>query len=61
MVAGKAAGKPRNGLDMIIAAIAGVNDCVVVTDNEKDFAGVEIINPVRGAMSPSHLRQPPRI
>ena len=32
---------------MIIAAIAGANDCVVVTDNEKDFAGVEILNPMR--------------
>jgi toxin FitB len=50
MVAGKAAGKPRSGLDMIIAAVAGVNDCVVVTDNEKDFVGVEIVNPMRGAM-----------
>ena len=49
MAAGKAAGKPRSGLDMIIAAIAGVNDCVVVTDNEKDFVGIEIVNPVRGA------------
>jgi toxin FitB len=47
MVAGKAAGKPRSGLDMIIAAVAGVNNCVVVTDNEKDFIGVEIVNPMR--------------
>jgi predicted nucleic acid-binding protein len=30
-----------------IAAIAEANDCVVVTDNEKDFEGVEIINPLR--------------
>jgi predicted nucleic acid-binding protein len=32
---------------MIVAAIAGVNDCVVVTDNEKDFAGLKIVNPLR--------------
>lgn len=50
MAAGKAAGNPRSGLDMIIAAIAGANDCVVVTDNEKDFAGVEILNPMRGSI-----------
>ena len=49
MADGKAAGRPRSGLDMIVAAIAGVNDCVVVTDNERDFADIEIINPVRGA------------
>ena len=50
MAAGTSAGKPRSGLDMIIAAVAGANDCVVVTDHEKDFAGVEIVNPVRGAI-----------
>ena len=50
MAAGKAAGKPRGGLDMIIAAVAGANDCVLVTDNERDFAGVEILNPMRGAI-----------
>lgn len=27
-------------LDMIIAAVAAANDCVVVTDNEKHFAGI---------------------
>jgi predicted nucleic acid-binding protein len=46
---GKASGRPRSGLDTIIAAIAAANDCVVVTDNERDFAGVEIVNPIRGA------------
>jgi hypothetical protein len=35
---------------MIIAAVAGANGCVVVTDNEKDFAGLQIVNPVRGAV-----------
>jgi toxin FitB len=50
MAAGKAAGRPRSGLDIIIAAVAGANDCIVATDNKKDFAGVRIINPVRGSM-----------
>jgi predicted nucleic acid-binding protein len=47
MASGKAAGRPRSSLDTIIAAIAEANGCVVVTDNEKDFAGVEVVNPVR--------------
>lgn len=48
MADGRTAGRPRSGLDMIIAATAGANDCVVVTDNERDFAGVQIVNPMRG-------------
>ncbi|SED74853.1 hypothetical protein SAMN05519104_4261 [Rhizobiales bacterium GAS188] len=48
MADGKAAGRPRSGLDMIIASVAVANDCVVVTDNEKDFAEIEFINPLRG-------------
>lgn len=47
MADGKAAGRPRDGLDMIIAAVAEANGCIVVTDNESDFAGIEIINPLR--------------
>jgi predicted nucleic acid-binding protein len=31
---------------MIVAAVAEANDCIVVTDNEKDFAGIEIVNPL---------------
>lgn len=50
MTDGKAKGRPRSGLDTIIAAIAAVNDCIVVTDNERDFAGIEFINPLRGAV-----------
>jgi toxin FitB len=50
MAEGKTAGKPRSGLDMIIAAVAGANECVVVTDNEKDFAGLKVVNPIRGAI-----------
>jgi predicted nucleic acid-binding protein len=49
MAEGKTAGRPRNGLDMIVAAVAGANDCMVVTDNEKDFAGIRFVNPMRGA------------
>jgi predicted nucleic acid-binding protein len=45
---GKAAGRPRGGLDTIIAAVAEANGCIVVTDNERDFEGVETINPIRG-------------
>src|ERR1700733_2887153 len=50
MAEGKAAGRPRSALDMIIAAVAGANECVVATDNEKDFAGLQIVNPIRGAV-----------
>jgi toxin FitB len=35
---------------MIIAAIAGANECMVVTDNEKDFVGLQVVNPIRGAV-----------
>ena len=47
MADGKARGRPRSALDTIIAAIAEVSGCVVVTDNEKDFDGIEVINPLR--------------
>jgi predicted nucleic acid-binding protein len=50
MAKGKTAGKPRSGLDMIIAAVAAANECVVATDNERDFAGLQIVNPMRGAV-----------
>ena len=49
MVEGAAAGRQRNGIDMIIAAVAEANDCVLVTDNEHDFAGLAMINPLRAA------------
>jgi predicted nucleic acid-binding protein len=32
---------------MIVAATAEANDCIVVTDNEKHFAGLKFINPMR--------------
>ncbi len=47
MADGKSQGRPRSALDTIIAAVAEANDCVVVTDNERDFAGIEIFNPLR--------------
>ena len=47
MAEGKTAGRPRNALDMIIASVAGANDCIVVTGNERDFMGLTILNPLR--------------
>ena len=47
MAEGKVLGRPRNAFDMIIASIAAANDCVVVTDDEKDFAGIAFVNPLR--------------
>lgn len=47
MSEGRSAGRPRSGLDMIVASVAESNDCVVVTDNERDFAGLQFINPMR--------------
>jgi len=49
MAEGRVKGRPRNALDMIVAAVAEANDCIVVTDNEKDFAGLSILNPLRAA------------
>ena len=49
MSEGRAAGRSRSALDMIVASVAEANECIVVTDNEKDFAGLEIINPMRVA------------
>lgn len=48
MAEGKARGRPRSALDTIIAAVAEANGCLVVTDNERDFEGIELINPIRG-------------
>jgi len=47
MADGTAKGRPWSALDMIIAAVAEANGCVVVTDNEKDFAGLKFVNPLR--------------
>ena len=47
MADGSRAGRPRSALDMILAAVAEANDCVLVSDNEKHFAGLKFINPMR--------------
>jgi len=47
MAEGIATGRPRSALDMIIAAIGEAHDCVIATDNERDFGGLKIINPLR--------------
>jgi predicted nucleic acid-binding protein len=47
MAVGKAKGRPRSALDTIVAAVAEANGCIVVTDNEKDFAGVQVLNPLK--------------
>lgn len=48
MADGHANGRPRSALDMIIAAVALANDCLLVTDNERHFAGVvPFFNPMR--------------
>ncbi len=47
MSEGRAAGKPRSDLDMVVAAVAEANECVIVTDNEKHFSGLEVLNPLR--------------
>lgn len=49
MAEGTAQGRPRSALDMIIAAVAERNGCTVVTDNERDFAGLGFINPMRAS------------
>lgn len=50
MADGKAQGRPRSALDAIVAAVAEAHGCTVVTDNEKDFSGIRVINPLRGAV-----------
>ena len=42
-------GRPRSALDMIIAAVAEAHGCTVVTDNEKDFVDIQVVNPLRDA------------
>lgn len=48
MAEGRTAGKPRSDLDMIIAAIAETNKCVIVTDNQRHFPGIDVLNPLQG-------------
>ncbi len=46
MAKGENAGKPRSALDMIVAAVAVANNCIIVTDNTKHFTGLKTINPL---------------
>ena len=47
MADGRATGRPRGEVDTLIAAIAEVNGCVVVTNNARHFEGIESVNPMR--------------
>ena len=47
MAEGAKTGHPRNPIDMVFAAVAEANNCTLVTDNEKHFAGIRFINPMR--------------
>lgn len=49
MAEGKVKGRPRSALDTIIAATAQANECVVITDNERDFERIDIFNPLRSS------------
>ena len=51
MADGKAKGRSRSALDTIIAAVAEANGCVIVTANERDFVGMEVLNPLREGTS----------
>ncbi len=47
MAEGRLVGQSRSPLDMVVAATAEAHSCIVVTDNERDFAGLGYINPLR--------------
>lgn len=47
MADGYRSGRPRSALDMIIAASAEVVGAIIVTDNERDFDGLDYITPLR--------------
>lgn len=47
MVEGDEIGRPRNSADMVIAAVALANDCMIVTENERDFDGLSYLNPMK--------------
>jgi len=49
MSEGTTTGQPRSALDMVIASVAESNNCVLVTDNERHFSGLDILNPLRQA------------
>ena len=47
MASGGAAGKTPGAFDAMIAAVAVAHGCIVVTDNEKDFSGIPLLNPTK--------------
>jgi predicted nucleic acid-binding protein len=47
MIEGRRMGRPRSFTDMIIAATAISHDCQIVTNNERDFWGLDCINPMK--------------
>jgi predicted nucleic acid-binding protein len=47
MYEGTKMGRPRSPFDMIFAAVAEAHGCILVTDNDKHFAGIKFINPMR--------------
>jgi predicted nucleic acid-binding protein len=48
MAEGTAAGRPRSALDMIVAATAAANRCIVATLNDRHFRGiVDCVNPLQ--------------
>lgn len=48
MADGRELGQPRSAIDMMIAAVAIANGCVVATDNERHFHSVvEFFNPLK--------------
>lgn len=52
MAEGRIRGRPRSALDMVVAAVAEVHDCIVATDNERDFVGLNVVNPLKGPPVP---------
>jgi predicted nucleic acid-binding protein len=50
MAEGTNTGRLRSPLDMVIASIAEANGCVLVTDNQRHFAGMNTLNPLRAAL-----------
>ena len=43
------AGLPSAPVDMIYAAIAEANGCILVTDHEERFTGIHVLNPLKAA------------
>jgi len=50
MAEGTATGRSRSALDMIVAAVAEANECIIVTDNVKHFPGLPVVNPLGTAI-----------